>query len=272
MSGGLDLFLFTPEPDVAMRAAAAGVAGIVIDWERAGKAERQEAADTEINRDTVDDLAGVRAATDARIVCRINPLGASTPDEIEAAVEGGADEVLVPMIRTPDEVAVALELARARVGVGILVETVSAVECATSLGRLSLARAYVGLNDLRIERCSASIFTAVRDGTVERVRTAFDVPFGFAGLTLPELGDPIPCRLLMAELARLRCKFTFLRRSFRRDVVGRRLDVEVPRMEAALRAAFGRSEAEVARDRRALELRIAEMESEAGPLAVSAVA
>lgn len=272
MRRGFDLFLFTRDPGHAVKATAAGVDGIVIDWERTGKAERQEAADTEINSDTAEDLARVRAATDARILCRINPVGTGTSAEIEAAIEGGADEILVPMIRTTDDAEAALQLARGRVGVGILVETVPALECASSLGRLPLARAYIGLNDLGIERGSASIFTAVRDGTVERARAAFDVPFGFAGLTLPERGDPIPCRLLMAELARLRCGFTFLRRSFRRDVAGRTLEVEVPRMGEALQAAFGRPEAEIARDRRALELRIAEVESEAVSVAVSAVA
>jgi HpcH/HpaI aldolase/citrate lyase family len=263
VSSAFELFLFTPDPDFAARAVVAGVHGIVIDWERVGKEERQEAADTEINLDTVEDLIRVRAATSARILCRINPVGSGTAGEIDAAASAGADEVLVPMVRTPGDVEVALELAHGRVGIGILVETVEALGRADALGRLPLSRVYVGLNDLRIERGSPSIFTAVLDGTVERVRAASRVPFGFAGLTLPEAGDPIPCRLLAAELARLRCNFTFLRRSFRRDVAGRELEVEIPRMHDALRVASARSRAEIARDRAELELRIAEHEAEA---------
>ena len=57
---GFELLLFTRDVDLAARAVAAGVDGIVIDWERAGKRARQLAADTEINLDTVDDLRRMR--------------------------------------------------------------------------------------------------------------------------------------------------------------------------------------------------------------------
>ena len=265
VSGPVEFYLFTTDPDFARTAIAAGVNGLVIDWERAGKRTRQEAADTEINEDTVEDLERVRRATSTRILCRINPVGAATDGEIEAAVAAGANELLLPMVRTPDEVEHALACARGRVGVGILVETVEAVARASELACLPLARACVGLNDLAIERKSPSIFTAVRDGTLERIRRSFDVPFGALGMTLPELGDPIPCRLLVGELLRLRCAFTFLRRSFRRDVAGRDLDREVSRMHAATTAATARSREEVERDRKELEWRIAELQSAAIP-------
>lgn len=256
-----ELFLFTPDPDRAAAAVAAGLDGIVVDWERAGKDERQEAADTEVNRDTVDDLRRVRTATSARILCRVNPVGPSLADEIDAAASAGADEVLVPMVRASAEVETALDLARGRVGVGILIETVDAVRCAEKLATLPISRVFVGLNDLAIERRSASIFSAVLDGTVEHVRAATrSVPFGVAGMTLPEAGHPIPCRLLVGELMRLRCGFTFLRRSFRADMVGREISVEVPRMRDALRAAAARTSRDVTRDRVELELRISELE------------
>jgi hypothetical protein len=76
---------------------------------------------------------------------------------------------------------------------------------------------YVGLNDLSIDRGLSNIFSSVADGTVETVRRACARPFGFAGLTHPDEGAPIPCRLLIHEMVRLQCAFSFLRRSFRRD-------------------------------------------------------
>ncbi len=91
------------------------------------------------------------------------------------------------------------------------------------------------------------------DGTVDQVRRAFHVPFGVAGLTLPERGEPIPCRLLIGEMARLDCHFSFLRRSFHRDIIGRDLAVEVPRLLEALRQARSRPPEVVARDRAAFE-------------------
>ena len=239
---------------------AAGVDGIVIDWERAGKRARQLAADTEINLDTVDDLRRMRTATRSRIVCRINPLGDRTPHEVDAAIDAGADELLVPMVRSAEDVRMAFEVAAGRIDVGIMVETVDAVGSARELARHPVSRVFVGLNDLAIERGSASIFTALTDGTVDQVREAFEVPFGVAALTVPEGGEPLPCRLLIGELARLRCEFSILRRSFRRDIVGRRLDVELPRIRAALADAAVRSEHDVRSGRAELLQAVGELE------------
>ena len=50
---------------------AAGVEGVVVDWERKGKLERQARADTQIGCDTLADLRRIRAATHARVLCRI---------------------------------------------------------------------------------------------------------------------------------------------------------------------------------------------------------
>ena len=248
MTARFDLFLFSTQPHVVRDVVSSGAAGIVIDWERAGKHDRQRAADTEINEHTVADLRRVRAATDARILCRVNPVGPTTSSEIDEAIEAGADEILLPMVRTVDEVLTALEAVRGRRGLGILVETAAAVHCAAALARLPLSRVYVGLNDLMIDRGDTNIFSAVLDGTVERVRSHFDVPFGFAGLTLVGRGRPIPCRLLMAEMARLDCRFSFLRRSFHRDIRESCAPEAIPEMLAALAAARRRGTADAARE------------------------
>jgi hypothetical protein len=129
---------------------------------------------------------------------------------------------------------------------------------------------FLGLNDLAIERNSPSIFTALVDGTVDDVRAAFDVPFGVAALTVPEGGAPLPCRLLIGELTRLRCGFSILRRSFRRDVAGRRLDVELARIRAAVSEAASRSLLEISDSRAELVHAVRELEVSATPL--SAVA
>jgi HpcH/HpaI aldolase/citrate lyase family len=245
-----ELSLFASDHDVVARAVGAGVQSVVVDWEFEGKAVRQANADTEVNRHTVDDLRRVKASGAARVLCRINRLGSRTDVEVAAAVAAGADEILLPMVRSAADVEAALELLGGRAGLGILVETREAVAAAPELGRLPISRAYVGLNDLAIERGTASIFAPLADGTLDEVRAAFTaVPFGFGGLTLPERGAPVPSRLLIGELARLRCAFSFLRRSFHRDVVGLRVEREIPRIAAAVAAAFARSAAEEARDR-----------------------
>ena len=254
---GFELLLFSTDRDYVREAVAAGVDGIVIDWEAAGKRRRQAGADTEINRDTVEDLRRVRSSVDARVLCRINPPGALTEREVEAAIGAGADEVLVPMVRSPTELERVIEAAAGRCGVGTLIETIAAVEGARELAMLPLSRVYVGLNDLAIERRTSRIFDAVADGTVERVSRAVDRPFGFAGLTAPERGAPIPCRLLIGELVRLGSSFSFLRRTYKRDVRRGEQAASIARLIEAIVAARGRAPFEVERDRSELEAAIA---------------
>lgn len=256
-----ELFLFTVDPTLARRAEDAGIDGIVVDWERTGKRRRQRLADTEINRDTPEDLERVREATSRRILCRINPVGPGTRAEIESAVSRGADEILIPMVRSRAEVETALEEAGGGVGVGILIETDEAIECAEELGSLPLSRVYVGLNDLGIARGTPSIFTALVDGTVERVRDSIRVPFGVAGMTVPDRGEPIPAVLIAGELARLDCSFTFLRRSFRRDVGDGDLTAATAAIKGALAAAARRTAHQIDADRSALDGVIASLES-----------
>ena len=252
MSAAFELLLFAVEPGFVREAAAAGIDGIVVDWERHGKWERQLGVDTEINEQTVGDLVRVRETAACPVICRVNPCNGASAAEVEAALFGGADEILVPMVRSPEEVERLLQLVDGRCGVGILVETVQAVAASAALARLPISRAYIGLNDLAIDRGSTSIFDALLDGTVERVRAEFDVPFGFGGLTLPDRGAPVPCSQLIAEMVRLDCSFSFLRRSFRRDVACTEVGAAIDRIRAAIEVAGTRSPESIAADRIAL--------------------
>ncbi len=119
----VDLFLFTVDPAWGRDVVAAGAAGIVVDWERRGKLRRQRGEGTQINADTAADLERMRAATDGRLLCRINGFGPWTAREVADALARGADELLLPMVRNPEEVDRTLDLVAGRCGLGILVET-----------------------------------------------------------------------------------------------------------------------------------------------------
>ena len=245
----LDLFLFTADPVRAATVVAAGATGVVVDWENRGKARRQAGADTEVNAHTPEDLARVRSATPGRVLCRIDGAGPATAAQVDLAVALGADEVLLPMVRTPEDVDLALDAVAGRAGLGILVETQDAVDRVHELARRPLSRVYVGLNDLMIDRGGCALFEPLVDGTVDAVRRAVRAPFGVAGLTRVGGGSPVPSRLLAAELARLDAGFTFLRRSFCRDVPLAEAAVELPRMVAEVEQLRGRREEQVVADR-----------------------
>jgi hypothetical protein len=243
-----ELVLFSTNPDLIRSADENGVDAFIVDWEARGKEARQSGFDTQVNHDTLEDLKSVRRSTARTVLCRLNSFGDETAEEVRKAIEAGADELLLPMITSPEQPLRVLEMVDGACGVGILVETPEAVCCADRLAALPLSRVYVGLNDLAISRNLPNIFSAVSDGTVEQVRRYFKAtPFGFGGLTLPERGFPIPARLLISEMARLNCQFSFMRRSFWRDTAGRDLAVEIPRLKEAIQAAFDRTDGECER-------------------------
>jgi 2-keto-3-deoxy-L-rhamnonate aldolase RhmA len=267
VSPEFELFLFSADPATVAGAAAAGVSGFVVDWERVGKRHRQAGADTQIGENTVEDLARARAATSNRILCRIDNKPRLLAEQVEAAIARGADEILVPMVRSADEVEHVRVLVAGRCGVGLLIETEDALVDIDEIATLVVTRAYVGLNDLAIERGTSNIFEPLVDGTVESIRRHLSVPFGVAGLTVVDGGRPIPCRLLVGELVRLDCTFSFLRRSYHADIRGRDHLHEIARLREALDDATRRTRAEIRADRDAF---VAAVQEWAGVLAASA--
>jgi hypothetical protein len=179
-------------------------------------------------------------------------MGAHSVKEIHDAISCGADEILLPMVDSLEEVERALSLARGQAKVGILIETNAAVELAAELSGLPLSRIYVGLNDLAIANRDPNIFIPLASGLLDRIRSNVTTPFGFGGLTLPFLGHPVPCYLLMAEMLRLDCQFSFLRRSFLKDVPKERLADAVAEIREALALLSGRSEWEIYSDQKLL--------------------
>jgi hypothetical protein len=249
-SSDLELFVFHRQLDLDRAGVAAGAAGVVVDLETRDKPSRQKGFDTQINDHTVDDVARLKEQTDAQVICRINGVGGDSDDEVRGVVDAGADEVLIPMVTTNKQVDQVFDLVGGDCRVGIMIETSEAVEIAGELDDYPLSRIYVGLNDLRISRGTASIFSAIADGMLTEIRDKVQrTPFGFGGLTIPGCGDPLAVEHLVNEVSRLDCQFTFLRRSFFRDTQGQDLQVEIPRIVNAVREADVRPDAAVDSDR-----------------------
>lgn len=218
MSAILELFLFENDAGKARQAIEYGIRHFLVDWESVDKEERQQGYDTAIDPGTLDDLCAISAIQGATTWCRINRYGPHTAKEIENALNAGADGIFLPMVTSLVEVEEFLRRVDRRCATGILIETVEAYALAHDLAKLPFERVYFGLNDFAISRGGGSIFRAVLDGSVERMREVFSEKiFGFGGVTAIEAGFPIPAKHLLQEMARLDCRFGFLRRSFRRD-------------------------------------------------------
>ena len=92
---------------------------------------------------------------------------------------------------------------------------------------------------------------------MDRVRAGCaSLDFGVAGATVVDCGHPLPFPVLLAEMARLDCQFTFARRSFKRDIKGRALAVELQRVQEMWAALLERDAATVVRDQQELRRRV----------------
>ena len=166
------------------------------------------------------------------------------------------------MVRSEAEVERVLTAARGRVGVGIMVETPEAVDRAASLARLGISRAFVGLLDLAVERGTPSVFTALADGTVDRLVDALaPTAYGFGGLTDPTRGHPLPARLLMGEIVRGGCAFAMMRNAFVADAALTSPEAVLAAIRLELARLSRRDADEVADDRSALLARIADIDA-----------
>ncbi len=258
----LALMLFSHDLCYAPSALAAGFDAVVVDWEWLGKTGRQAGRDTQINRGTVRDLAAMRRATPGHLICRINNDAMTRRDELISAVDAGADEILLPMVRGLDEVDECFAWLPSTCRLGVMVETREALALGPGFSQRPLERVFVGLNDLSIKTGARNLFEPLVDGTVAAFRESYSGPFGVAGVTRPGLGRPLPCHLLLAEMARLNSSFAVARRTFFADVP----EVDLPRAVAEIRhvhtSMLARTAAEVESDRLALKGQVAAMAAE----------
>ena len=107
----LTLMYITNNPVTAQIAQEAGVDRIWIDMEYIGKDKRQGGMDTVKNHHTIEDIKKLRPiVTNAELMVRVNPLHTATADycssedEIDQAIEAGADVIMLPMFRNADDV------------------------------------------------------------------------------------------------------------------------------------------------------------------------
>ncbi|MEM8792331.1 MAG: aldolase/citrate lyase family protein [Pseudomonadota bacterium] len=257
-----DFLLFHRTLEQSEACRDAGVDGIILDLELHGKEQRQLGFDTEINTHQLDDISSVKTHVGGPVLCRVNGPSPATPQEIDAVLAAGADEVIVPMIRSLQDARLAVDAVAGRARVTLMIETAEALGIVEGLCALPVDRIYVGLNDLQISCGHASIFSPLANTALGRVRTsAGGLSFGFGGLTVPHRGHPLPARHLYGAMARLGCDFSFLRRSFYRDVDAADYQGAVDAMRREMVRAQSRVPAEVESDYLSLKQAVAHMEA-----------
>ena len=172
----LDLFAFYSNPSQLEELIECDIDAVVIDWETKGKDKRQNLYNTQVNKHTISDLETVQKAGAKNIICRVNGQRFLSEDEIKTAIDRGAKEILIPMIKTLQEVDLVFNWINNQCSVALMVETNEAISLIDRLDQYNVSRFYLGLNDLSIQRKSHNLFNPLVDGTVENLRPKINSP------------------------------------------------------------------------------------------------
>ena len=214
----LIVFFITNRPDVALVAEKYGVDRIWVDLETRGKAERQRNMNTVKSNHTIEDIRRIKPLlTRSEMMVRVNSWGDGSPEEIEAVIAAGADIIMLPYWKTPEEVRLFLEAVHGRCKTSLLLETKEAVECIDKvLAMGGFDEIHIGLNDLHLSYGMSFMFEPLANGTVEELCKKFKaagVPYGFGGIA--KLGDGmLPAEKIIMEHYRLGSTRAILSRSF----------------------------------------------------------
>lgn len=220
----LKLMYITNNPDVALIAEATGVDRIFVDMEYIGKTLRQGGMDTVQSHHTLEDVKNISSVlTKAELLVRINPIHEatseyiSTKEEIDGAIDNGAQILMLPYFKTAEEVQKFVDIVDGRVKTVPLLETPEAVENIDEILKIKeIDEIFIGLNDLSLGYGKKFMFELLSDGTVEYLTDKFkaiNLRFGFGGLASLE-GGLLPGHMVLKEHYRLGSSSVILSRSF----------------------------------------------------------
>lgn len=220
----IKLMYITNRPSIARIVESAGVDRIFIDMESLGKQERQGGLDTVQSHHTFSDVSNIRSVIrTADLLVRCNPIHDACPgycgsaQEIDTIIDNGADIVMLPYFRTPEEVSFFLEKVGGRAKTDLLVETPEAVAAIDEILAIpGVDEVHIGLNDLSIGYHKKFMFELLSDGTVEQLcnkcRDA-GIPYGIGGIASLGRGT-LPAEYIIKEHYRLGSTAAILSRSF----------------------------------------------------------
>lgn len=220
----LQLMYITNNPTIATIAERAGVDWVFLDMEFIGKDSRQGGLDTVQNHHTVKDIVTIRhSVKKASVLVRVNPIHEASQDypsskeEIESAIEAGADIIMLPFFKRVDEVKSFIRIVDGRAKTLLLLETVEAAEEIDKILEVpGIDMIHLGLNDMHLELGMKFMFELLANGTVEKLGEkikAKGIPFGFGGIATLD-GGALPGAMILKEHVRLGSSMVIVSRSF----------------------------------------------------------
>lgn len=214
----LKLMYITNDPCIAQIAEEAGVDIIFIDLEIIGKEDRQGHLDTVISRHKMEDVIEVKKKLKkSKILVRINPFYEKTKQEVDEAINNGADIIMLPMIKNENEAKEFVEFVNNRCKTMLLIERKEAVNNIEKILNVKgIDEIHIGLNDMYLSYKNKFMFEPLINGTVEKIceeAKKHNIPYGFGGIAKIGTGD-LPAEKIMIEHYRMGSNKVILSRSF----------------------------------------------------------
>lgn len=249
----IELIQITNDPAFARRCDALDGLRLFVDLERLGKAERQAGRNTFISTHDLADVSCIKQALHrSPLMVRVNPLNSATPEELDAVLLSGADQVMLPMFTEASQVRDFARMVAGRAPIVALLETGAALECLDDwIATPGLQEVYVGLNDLHLSLGLRFMFEPLALGLVDRVAAAArrrGLRFGFGGIARLDEGM-LSGRDVLAEHLRLGSTAVILSRTFHRPGSGVAFEDEVERLRKAERELAARKPLQIEADR-----------------------
>jgi hypothetical protein len=217
----IELLQITNDVDLAQRCDALGGFRLFVDLELMGKQVRQAGRNTHITSHSMADVARIKAVLkNSKLMVRVNPLHAGTAAEVDAALAGGADMLMLPMFQDAAGLREFSQIVAGRAPIVPLLETRGALESIEEwIDTPDLYEVYVGLNDLHMELGCAFMFEPLAQGHVDRVAAlckACNLRFGFGGIARMDEGQ-VNGRQVLGEHVRLGSHAVIVSRTFHRS-------------------------------------------------------
>lgn len=259
----IEFLQITNDPAIAARCDALPGMRIFLDLERNGKAERQAGRSTFISAHCMEDIAPVKTMLKhAQLMVRVNPLHDGTLSEVNAALEAGADLLMLPMFRNSEVLGRFSRIVGGRCPIVALLETREALNSITDwIETPGLWEVFVGLNDLHLSMGRNFMFEPLAQGLLDRVAAIVHrqgLRFGFGGIARLDEGL-LPGRDVLSEHLRLGSRAVILSRTFRDASTVEPLDAQIAALRTAEAALALRSSAQVEADRQRIHAAIEEI-------------
>lgn len=219
VSSQMKWMMITGDPHIASYAEKSGVHSIFVDLETLGKEARQGHVNTHKAHHTFSDVSAVREAlTTAELLVRLNPLHDGTIDEVQRAIDSGAERLMLPMFSTVDEVTWFRKIVPESIPVTFLAETPAALARIEAWASKLNAHdeVHFGLNDLSLAMGLAFTFEPLAGGLLDSAARRLceaRIPFGVGGVARSGVGV-LPAERVLGEHVRLGSTRAILSRAF----------------------------------------------------------